>query len=175
MVRFLVVLLCCLAAGVVWIALAGPERWHKKVRSQVRPGAPEPTESGYKLLFWRNWLVALIMVALAVVAVDHTIVSDAELYDAAERAVDSLDGTTGAVGPDRIEAVVETAVNTELLVREAESENSEPDDPERYEIVKGETADDRKPAVCVEIRRVGAGSESGVSHSYTSVSQGACT
>lgn len=172
---FFVVLLCCVTAGTIWVALAGPERWYKMVRSQLRPGAPAPTESGYKLLFWRNWLAALIMTALCVVAVDHRWLSDQELYDAAARAVDTLDGTTGEITSDRIEAVVESAVDAELFVLERGSTGSESSDPERHEIIKGDGSEERKAAVCVEVRTVGANTQTAVSHSYTSVSEGPCT
>lgn len=175
---FLVVLLCCLAAAVVGIALRGPERWHKRVRAQIRPGAPEPTESGYRLLFWRNWFVALVLVALAVVAIDGIRLSDTELREAADRAVNGLDGTTGQINSDTIEAVVESAVDRDLAVRELDrDEDAEATDPYRYEVVRGDSAADDVPAeLCVEVQRVSAGGVDPVlKYSYVSVNPGACT
>lgn len=176
MLAFFVVLLCCLALAAVWIALAGPERWHQKVRAQVRPGGPAPTESGYRLLFWRNWLVAVVLIASAVVAVDRLWLSDAELKNAADRALKALDGTTDEVTADRIESEIELAVDKDLTVRQLDrDDDADSTDGYPYEIVKDDSADEEAPAaVCVEVQRVGDGTDAVDRISYITVNTGPC-
>ena len=176
MLTFFVVLLCCLTAVAVWFALAGPERWHKAVRSQVRPGAPEPTQSGYRLLFWRNWLLAVVLIALAVVAIDRLWLSDAELKDAADRSLNALDGTTDEVTADRIESEVELAVDKDLFVRQLDRpDDADSTDGRPYEIVKDDSDDEEAPAaVCVEVQRVGEGIDAVDRISYITVNAGPC-
>lgn len=176
---FVVAVVCCLALGLVGRAMAGPERWHTKVRSQIRPEAAEPTVSGFKLLFWWNWLVALIAVTVAVFAIDRIQLTDTELYDASTRAIDVLDGTTDEVTADRIEAEVENLVHADLAVEDVTSTNTEDRNlPNHYEITK-ETDGDDDPGderkVCVEVTRIERRQDAGIWYSYTSVSHGKCS
>ncbi|MFC0623616.1 hypothetical protein [Kribbella deserti] len=173
---FLVIAVCCVAAGLVGRALAGPERWQKKVRAHVRPDAAEPTEDGYRWLFWWHWAVAALAVVVAVVGVDHVRLSEEELYEAAQRGVGSLDGTIGLVTSDRIDSAVSGLVYADLHVREISSSDSKA--PRRYEITpllsKGDYDDHPdRIAVCVQAR-ISEGTDAGFVYSYTSTSPGRC-
>jgi hypothetical protein len=174
LVTVVVVLLCCLAAARVGIALAGPERWDKIWRAQVHPSGQAPTDGGYRLLFWRNWAVAVGAVALVVVAVDHARLSDDELYEAARTAVKAVDGSAGGMPGDRLEAVVEAAVGADLSVEQLESGDDE-SRSEKFQISRGEKPGEHEPAICIEITSVGGTNQSPVRYVDTLVSTGSCS
>jgi len=176
----IVVVLCCLAAVLAVRALAGPERWHRRVRSQMHPEASEPTHSGYMLLFWRNWGAAVIAVIAVWVTVDHFRLSETELYDASARAVGALDGTSGVVTATRIEAAVEDIVHADLTIEEVTSDDDGRDASSQYEITKKKQTSEDGPAaervaMCIEVTSRELRYQSGVWYSYTSFSQGPCS
>ncbi|ADB29355.1 hypothetical protein Kfla_0228 [Kribbella flavida DSM 17836] len=174
---YVVIVLCCLAAALVVRALAGPERWHQKVRSQIRPDVAAPTESGFRLLFWRNWAVAVIAVAIAVWGIDELQLSEEELHEAAVHAVATMDGTTDGVTQDRIRVAVEDLVPADLRVREIKSQTSEGEVQSRYEITEASATDDDpdRMAVCVKVSSIERQTRSGVFYSSTGTSPGPCT
>lgn len=173
---FGVVVLCGLAVGLLGRALAGPERWYRKVRSQVRPDASEPTRSGYMLLFWWNWLVAVVALVVAGFGFDRIQLTETELYDASSRAAGVLDGTTGHVTAARLEAAIEDVVHAKVTAERITSDSTEADKPKRYEITKEmKSSDDvATAAACVEVSTHETKHDSGVWYSYLYLSHGKC-
>jgi hypothetical protein len=167
---FLAIVLCCLTLWCVFFSWSGPEVWHKK----MRPGAPEPTESGYRVLYWRNWLVTVLLVAASVVAIDHLWLSEAEFREAARRVVDSQDGAPG-VSADRIMGALELELGKDISVRSIETEDDDrTSETERFELIKSDDADDADAAaVCVEITTYGSDSQQ--RFSSISFSTGRCS
>ncbi|WP_328991104.1 hypothetical protein OG394_33110 [Kribbella sp. NBC_01245] len=134
--------------------------------------------SGYKWLFWWNWLVAVIAVVIAGFGIDRIQLTDDELYDATQRAVRPLDGTSDLVTATRIEAAVEDLVDADLYVERISSDSAEADKPRLYEITRQmqSSDDDQAPAAsCVEVSEIERKHDSGTYYSYISLFQGACS